>query len=231
METLGLICILKVVISAVFVVTSTWYSFRYPLQQADPYSYWVLLLLLHINYDAWVCYRLYHWYVVACNKTDSVFPFPDFSWKSVCESSKLFWQSILPEGSCIFFVDWIRSFCSSIAPVSGSTTVLTRYVWPYCVLWLVFLGLCNWFPLELQESLLLVTPLDVFRDFLFVSPSPLEMVFVVVFVLWSVYVSTVQYLALVRMKPLASDNNIHYVYQLVIFCIIWYDDAYIRQTL
>ena len=93
----------------------------------EPYSGWVFLLWSHINYYAWICYHSSHWYIVACEKKNSVCPFFQFSWKSVWKLSKLFSQSVLSEVSYLFYFYCIRYFYCSIYPLTGSITTLTRY--------------------------------------------------------------------------------------------------------
>ena len=58
---------------------------------------------------------------------NSVCSFFNFSWQSICKSSKLFWYSVLLEVSCFFHFSYIKSLYCNISPVSGSINALMRY--------------------------------------------------------------------------------------------------------
>ena len=94
---------------------------------SETYYTRVFLLWSYINYNTQLCYCAYYWYIVACNKVNSVCPFLNFPWQSVNESYTIFdspffhWSLVSSSFDCIKYLNY------RIVPVSGSTNLLTMY--------------------------------------------------------------------------------------------------------
>ena len=127
-------------------------------------------------------------------KTNSVCPFLEFYWQSVCKPPT-FLKNVFTEISCFFLLLTELNPCIGVLFLclgqhrrwlGTMVKVNIQFVWPCCALWLELSGPCGWFPLVLQETLLLVPPLEIWKSLLFTPtpPETLELVYVVGVVLW-----------------------------------------------
>ena len=82
---------------------------------------------MHINYYAWVCYRVPHWYIVACKKTNSICPFLDFPGNPSASLPNYFDNPFFRRSIVSFSFDLIISLYCRTYTVSVSITALKRY--------------------------------------------------------------------------------------------------------